>query len=61
MRPHAKQGETMVATKYRTWTTQDLLDEVKRLRELMKNDTAYIKATRQTQLKEIAKELERRR
>ena len=51
----------MVATKYRTWTTQDLLDEVKRLRELMKNDTAYIKATRQTQLKEIAKELERRR
>lgn len=51
----------MVATKYRTWTTQALLDEVKRLRELMKNDIAYIKATRQTQLREIAKELERRR
>lgn len=51
----------MVATKYRTWTTDALLEEIKRLRGLMKYDPPYIKATRQTQIKEIVKELERRR
>jgi hypothetical protein len=51
----------MAPTKYRTWTTKALLEEVKRLKELMKTDTTYIKATRQTQLKDIARELERRR
>lgn len=51
----------MAQHKYHGWTTKALKDEIQRLRAHMKTEDPYAAAITKSELKQIARVLERRR
>ena len=53
--------EDSMNSKYRSWTTEALLEEVKRLKKAIKEDISYFASSRHDKLRDVIHELQRRK